>query len=93
MARKKKRKSAIAGLTGDLIGFGKMGVVGGVTGATAGGIITAAGPAAAPALPIMGGFSTVASFAGPIALATGGGRALQAVKNLNLKPKKKKRRK
>lgn len=95
MARKKKRKrkSPIAGLTSDLVGFGKMGITAGVTGAAAGMTLAHAGPAAAAAVPIMGGFGTVAGFAGPVALASGGGRALDAVRNLNVEPKRKKRKK
>jgi len=41
----------------------------------------------------MGGFTTVAGFAGPVALASGGRRALDAVKGLNVEPKRRKRRK
>lgn len=93
MGRKKKRKSPIQGLTSDLVGFGKMGITAGVTGAAAGGVLAAVGPAAIPAIPIMGGFTTVAGFAGPVALASGGRRALDAVRNLSVEPKRRKRKK
>ena len=92
MARK-KRKSPIKGLQDDMLGYGKMAMVGGITAATAGGVIAHAGPAAAPAVPMMAGFGTISGFAGPVALASGGKRALDAVKGLNVEPKRKKRRK
>jgi len=93
MARRKKRKSPIKGLQSDLVGFGGMAMTAGVTGAAAGMTLAHAGPAAIPAIPIMGGFTTVAGFAGPVALASGGRRALDAVKGLNVEPKRRKRRK
>lgn len=93
MARRKKRKSPIKGLQSDLVGFGGMAMAGGITAATSAGVIAAAGPAAAPALPMMGGFTTIAGFAGPVALASGGKRALDAVKGLSMEPKRKKKKK
>lgn len=99
MARKKqKRKSSralspIQGLQSDMLGFGKMAITGGVTAATAGGVIAAGGPAAAAALPMMGGFATIGQFAGPVALASGGKRALDAVKGLSVEPRKSKKKK
>ena len=92
MARK-KRKSPIKGLQDDMLGYGKMAMVGGITAATAGGMIAHAGPAAAPAVPMMAGFGTIAGFAGPVALASGGRRALDAVRNISVEPKRRKRRK
>lgn len=96
MAKKRKRNktmSPIKGLRSDLVGFGGMAMTAGVTGAAAGMTLAHAGPAAIPAAPIMAGFGTVAGFAGPVALASGGKRALDAVKGLSVEPKKKKSKK
>jgi len=85
--------SPIQGLQSDLLGYGKMAITGGVTAATAGGVIAAGGPGAAAALPMMGGFATIGQFAGPVALASGGKRTLDAVKGLSVEPRRTKKKK